>query len=55
VVLDGPSSVLAAVQAHESWVAGEVLALELSVGTVDGEAHTVVVDDDAVRVRLDRA
>ncbi|MDQ2650081.1 MAG: DUF5915 domain-containing protein, partial [Actinomycetota bacterium] len=54
VVLAGPETVTAAVAAHQAWIAGEVLAVDLGVGDVDGQAHTISVDDAAVQVRLER-
>jgi isoleucyl-tRNA synthetase len=54
VVLAGPEPVAAAVTAHQAWIAGEVLAVDLAVGDVDGQAHTISVDDATVQVRLER-
>jgi isoleucyl-tRNA synthetase len=52
VVLDGPPAVAAAVGAHRDWIAGEVLARELVVSPVAGDARRISVDDHEVRVSL---
>jgi len=54
VRLDGPDPVREAVGAHEAWIAGEVLATDLSVGDPGDDARTVTFDELEVRVSLQR-
>ncbi len=52
LTVDGPREVEAAVRAHEAFVAGEVLALEVAYGPVDGGVAGAVGDDAQLRVRV---
>jgi isoleucyl-tRNA synthetase len=55
VTLDGDAAVTAAVEAHEAWIAGEVLAVALTVGDPGPGAHRLELDDRELRVSLARA
>jgi isoleucyl-tRNA synthetase len=55
VVLDGPEAVVRAVEAHGSYVAGEVLAVELRIGDPGPQNRNITVDDGDVRVLIERA
>jgi isoleucyl-tRNA synthetase len=53
--LDADGPIADAIDRHGDYVAGEVLAVELVVGTVDGaDADELMVDGHPVRVRLER-
>jgi isoleucyl-tRNA synthetase len=52
LALEAPGEVEAAVRAHEALVAGEVLALEVTYGPVDGGVSGTVGDGADVRVKV---
>jgi isoleucyl-tRNA synthetase len=52
VRLQGPPAVEAAVADHASWIAGEVLATQLTTAELDGGAHEIDLDEDTVRVEI---
>src|SRR3546814_19049577 len=53
ITLAAPAPVVAAVEAHHDWIAGEVLATQLTVvDEVGGSASSLVVDEPEVRVEV---
>ena len=50
--LDGDPGVLDAVRAHEAHVAGQVLAVEIALGDVGGDALTVRIEGLALTLSL---
>jgi isoleucyl-tRNA synthetase len=53
VSLAAPADVVAAVEAHRDWIAGEVLATSLAVvDELDEVTATITVDEHQVRVQL---
>ena len=50
--LAGDPAVIAAVEANRAWVGGEVLAVDLDLGT--GGEHRVMIDGHAVQVSLEK-
>ncbi|MFP5316944.1 MAG: isoleucine--tRNA ligase [Acidimicrobiia bacterium] len=56
VRIDAGPRLAAALAAHRDWVAGEVLAVSLDVGGVDGgDAHDVLVDGESAKVAIEVA
>jgi isoleucyl-tRNA synthetase len=54
LTLDGDEQLIAAVRAHETYVAGETLATQVSYGSLDGAAP-VVIDGRPLQVGVARA
>jgi isoleucyl-tRNA synthetase len=46
----GDERLVGAVRAHEDYVAGETLAIEVSYEELDGDAQTLVVDGAGLRI-----
>jgi isoleucyl-tRNA synthetase len=55
LALGGDEEVLAAAQAHESYLAGEVLATEVAYDASDGEAATAAIDGRELRIAISRS
>ncbi|MCU1462169.1 MAG: Isoleucyl-tRNA synthetase [Acidimicrobiales bacterium] len=51
----GATRLAAAVDAHRDWIAGEVLAVDLTSGSFEGDGVTVDLDGETARVALGRA
>jgi isoleucyl-tRNA synthetase len=49
------SRLAAAVDAHRDWIAGEVLAVDLTSGSLEGDGVTVDLDGETARIALGRA
>ncbi len=54
ITIDSDDAVAAALAAHGDYVNGEVLAVELSVGSAGPHAHELTIDDHTVRVTIDK-
>ncbi|MGZ4798219.1 MAG: isoleucine--tRNA ligase [Acidimicrobiia bacterium] len=52
VALDPPAELEGALTEHGPWIAGEVLAVELDLGTFTGEAVDLTIDGVPLRARL---
>ena len=52
VRLDAPPEIRAAIDAHGSWIAGEVLATDLTTSDAEPDGHVVTIDEHTVRVAL---
>jgi isoleucyl-tRNA synthetase len=52
---DGDADLLAAARAHEPYIAGETLAVEVAYDGVDGRGSSVWIDGRELRVQLARA
>ena len=50
LTLDGDDALLAAARAHEAYIAGETLAVQVSYQSMDGELAPVIVDGRELRV-----
>ncbi|HVF13387.1 MAG TPA: DUF5915 domain-containing protein, partial [Acidimicrobiales bacterium] len=53
VVVEGGPRLAAVLEAHGDWIAGQILATSLSLGTTSSEAATYGQDGDAGRVFID--
>ncbi|HWF26185.1 MAG TPA: isoleucine--tRNA ligase [Solirubrobacteraceae bacterium] len=57
LTLDGAAALLDAARAHEGYIAGETLAVEVRYGGADGDGggfDTVVIDGRELRIRVER-
>jgi isoleucyl-tRNA synthetase len=50
LTLDGDDSLLAAARAHEAYIAGETLAVQVSYGSLDGQPAPVQIDGRQLRI-----
>ena len=52
LTLDGDEALLAAARTHESYIAGETLAVQVSYESMDGDRAPLVIDGRELRVGI---